>query len=303
MRLGPFILFLALITPHSICASSYETIYYSPALEHDKPRLQQEFNELLATDIQPYLTEQESQALAGLTIDSPLAGQNANPVEVFSSKGRLELPLLTMQFTEDLAQAYAWLWANHYSSETVDEYMGMLHFRPASAFPHRQYPPPLVALHIPYSALDNDAVSKMFRKVRSTAWTFLIMREFDRLRNPTDSDQQADFFALEVLKRNSEVPSGLLMIVHAILYLPPDNGEAHALTPQRLVAMADYFDTHVHEFAQGRPDARVAVTAIHLLASRLRYSADWLKDASGQQLWEEQAEKTSVSSLAPRPLK
>ena len=292
-----------LLLPYAVRASDYQSLYDSHALEREKPRLQQELKELLAKEIQPYLNEQETQALASLTIDLPLAGPSRNPVEVFGSDRHLELPLLTLQFTEDLAQAYAWLWANHYSSETVNEYMGMLHFHPLDGFPSGRYPPPLIALHIPDSALSGEAVRNMFLRVRTTAWAFLIMHEFDHLRNRSDSEQQADLFALEAMKRNSEVPSGLLMLMHAILYLPGSNSETHALTPQRLDAMADYFDARVHEFAQGRADARVAVTAIHLLASRLRYSADWLKDPQGQKLWQEQAQKTSVSGLAPRLLK
>ena len=268
----------------------------------EKPQLQEQLEDLLANEISPYLNERETHALAGVQIELPAMGSNDNPLDFFGGKGHLDLPLLTLQFTEDLAKAYAWLWANHYSSETVDEYMGMLHYRPAEAFLGGRYPAPLAALHIPANALDTPAVKNMFVKVRTTAWAFLFLHEFDHLRNPEDSEQQADLFALEVMKRNSEVPSGLLMLIHAMLYLPGDRGEMHTLTSQRLTAMANYFDLRVHEFAQGRQDARVAVTAIHLLASRLRYSAAWLQDAQGQQIWAEQARKTSVSSLAPRPL-
>lgn len=303
MRLDRLALLLLIVLPQFATASGWSSLYERHVLETEKPRLQHELDDLLERDIRPYLNEQESHALAGVQIELPVMGPNKSPVEFFADKGHLAMPLLTLQFTEDLAKAYAWLWANHYSSETVDEYMGMLHFQQPGAFAGGRYPPPLTALHIPENALDMPAVRAMFARVRTTAWSFLFLHEFAHLRNAQQSEQQADLFALEILKRNSEVPSGLLLIVHAMLYLPVDHGETHALTSQRLTAMADYFDLRVHEFAQGRKDAHVSVTAIHLLASRLRYSAAWLQDAQGQQIWAEEAKQRSLSRLAPRPLR
>ncbi len=204
MRLCLFFSVIGLLVPHDVIAASWESLYDTQVLEKEKPQLQEQLDDLLAKEIRPYLNERETHALAGVQIELPAMG--LNPLDFCGGKGRLTLPLLTLQFTEDLAEAYAWLWANHYSSETVDEYMGMLHYQPPGAFPDARYPAPLTALHIPANALDTPAVKNMFAKVRTTAWAFLFLHAFDHLRNTEDSEQQADLFALEVMKRNSEVP-------------------------------------------------------------------------------------------------
>jgi hypothetical protein len=223
------------------------------------------------------------------------------------------LPLLTVAFVEDLAEAYSWLWANRYSSLTVDEYLGMLRNRGPSEFPNNQYPAPLAALHTPSDALENPAVAKMTERVRGTTLSFILLHQFGHLsyrtseeeakmkHNPVEVDEElADAFALEVMKKNSETPAGLLMLIHGMLYLPSAPPKDHPLTDARLKAMADYLSIRVHEFSEGRPDQRLATVAIKSLASHIRQTATFLSDTTGQQLWAEQGRKTNVADLMPR---
>jgi hypothetical protein len=86
------------------------------------------------------------------------------------------------------------------------------------------------------------------------------------------------------------------------MYLPAAAPKNHPLTHVRLKAMADYLDVRVHEFSDGRPDRRLATTAIHSLASHLRQAAIFVSDNTGQQLWAEQGRKTTVADLVPRHL-
>jgi hypothetical protein len=206
------------------------------------------------------------------------------------------LPVFTLLFVEDLAKAYAWLLANRCSTETVDEYAGMLHYRQPNEFPYGKYPAPLPALHIPVNALEDPAVKKMFPRLKNTAYAFMVLHEFGHLHGQA-SEEQADLFALDIMKRNSEIPFGLLMYLEAALYLPADT---HPVTAPRLLAMANYLDLRVLEFVEGRPDRAAGITAIHSIASRLRVSAAWLSDTEDQRLWAEQARKTDVAALRPR---
>jgi hypothetical protein len=113
----------------------------------------------------------------------------------------------------------------------------------------------------------------------------------------------ADAVALDVMKKNSEVPAGLLMLIHGMMYVPAAPPKNHPLSAARLKAMADYLDLRVHEFSDGRPDRRLATIAIHSLAAHIRETAVFLSDTAGQELWAEQGRKTTIADLAPRQLR
>jgi hypothetical protein len=102
------------------------------------------------------------------------------------------------------------------------------------------------------------------------------------------------------MKKNSEPPAGLLMLIHGLLYLPSVPPKDHPVTVQRLRAMADFLDGKVREFVEGRPDRRLAFIAIESLANHIRRSAGFLSDTTGQRLWSEDSSKRTVSDLAPR---
>ena len=299
-------------------AADWSSLYGADKLEVQRPRLQKVLDLVIAQEIQPFLTEEQAHAFANIRVDLPaIAPPDPNPLDFYSPQvGHIAVPLLTIAFVEDMGQAYAWLWANHCSSQTVDEYLGMLRERTPGDFPNGHYPSPLVALHIPANAMNDPAVAKMAQRVRGTTLSFLILHQFGHLsyvpsaeeaamrRDPSEAgEERADAFALEVMKKNSETPAGLLMLIHGMMYLPASAPKDHPLTQARLKAIADYLDVRVREFSQGRPDATLARLAIESLAGHLRQAEKFLSDTTGQQLWAEQGRKTTVADLAPRQLR
>jgi hypothetical protein len=292
---------VALLLANSLGAADWSNFYDANRLSSEKPRLEQELSEVEDRDIKPYFTRSQLLAFSGIELAVPVSNALAGPLAIPAvRKDRITLPVVSLLFVEDLAQAYAWLWTNGFSSETVDEYCGMLRSRSPEEFSGRRYPAPLEALHVPANALENPTAKRMFTRVKNNALAFLILREFARARGAASgamSDEQADIFALDLLKRNSEIPFGPLLIVEAQLYLP-GNGEIP--TAARLIALANYLDLRVLEFVAGRPDRNAGITAIHSIARRLRASAAFLGDREGQRLWSEQARKTTVASLVPR---
>jgi hypothetical protein len=268
------------------------SLYSEAMLAHEKPRFAQQVDQLVASDIQPFFTRPQQLSFAALEFDLPLYGAHRHPLEFYAvGKDRITLPVVTLLFVEDLSKAYAWLLVNRYSTETVDEYAGMLHYRAAN-----ELAPPLLALHIPDNALEDPVVNRMFERLRNTAYAFMVLHEFGHLHGAA-TEEQADLFALDIMKRNSEIPLGLLLYLEASLYLPP---ETHPVSAPRLIGIANYLDLRVLEFVEGRFDRAAGIQAIHSIASRLRASADWLSDAEGQRLWAEQAKKTDVAALRPR---
>ncbi len=306
---------LALLLASSVFCGDWSSIYDAKSLESQRERLTKDVDLVIAQEIQPFLTSAQAHAFSDIQIDLPLTAEpSPNPLDFYSAHaGNITLPLLTVAFVEDMSEAYSWLWANRYSSQTVDEYLGMLRNRGPGDFPGNRYPTPLEALHIPANALENPAVAHMTDRVRATTLSFMLLHQFGHLSHRTAAEEAAlkhdhaeggeefaDSFALEVMKKNSETPAGLLMLIHGMLYLPPAPQKQHPVTRHRLNAMADYLDMRVREFAEGRPDRKLATFAIQSLASHIRKAALFLSDSTGQRLWAEQSSQTTVASLMPR---
>lgn len=304
-----------LLTSTVLSAADWSSLYDTASLEKQGPRLRHDVDLVIAQEIQPFLTVEQAHAFSQIQLELPLtAPPEPNPFDCYSpGEGRLILPLLTVAFVEDMAEAYSWLWANRYSSRTVDEYLGMLRNRSPGDFPGNRYPSPLVALHIPADARRDPAVAKMTERVRGTTLSFMLLHQFGHSRYRTaaeesalrhegmDGDEErADAFALEVMKKNSETPAGLLMLIHGMMYLPAVAPKNHPLSNGRLREMANFLDTNIREFSDGRPNRQLTSTAIRSLASHIRQSAAFLSDTAGQELWAEQSRKTTIADLAPR---
>jgi hypothetical protein len=306
---------LLFISSTLLSASDLSSLYDQNKLEGQRQRLHDDLDRVIAQEITPFLTEAQVRAFFQVPIDLPLTTPpDPDAFDFFSSpNGHITVPLLTIAFVEDLSEAYAWLWANGYSSQTVDEYMGMLRNHHPADFLGHCYPSPLTALHIPSDALKDPAVANMTQRVRSTTLSFILLHQFGHLtyrtaaevaqlkHDPAEKGEElADAFALEVMKKNSETPAGLLMLIHGMIYLPSAEPKNHPLSDARLKAIADYLDLRVREFSEGRPDRRLAATAIHSLANHLRQAALFLNDSTGQQYWAEERRKTTVADLIPR---
>ena len=282
-------------------ASDWSTLYGDAVLAREKPRLQRLVEDVDSDDIGPCFTPSQRLSFGTLRIELPLSANSASPINGDLQRGTaVVLPALTLLFVEDLAKAYAWLWTSRLSSETVDEYISMLRYRKAADFPEGKYPAPAAALHIPANALENPDTKRMFSRLRTSAYMFLILHQMGHLRASTGEteEEQADLFALDLMRRNSETPLGLLPILNAGVYLPDARDP---VTAKRLLAMAKYLDRRVQDFVDARPDRVAARDAIHAIAKDFRVSAGLLEDPGIQLAWAERAKRTDVSTLLPKP--
>jgi len=306
---------ISLLLAASAWPADLSSLYSPEQLESQRVRLAKDVDLVIAQEIQPFLTDAQARTFANIQLDlPPMVGPAVGPFDFYSAKaGHITLPLLTVAFIEEMSEAYSWLWANRYSSQTVDEYLGMLRNRAPADFPSGHYPAPLAALHIPPNAMSDPTVAGMAARVRGTTLSFVLLHQYGHLNYRTaveesvskhehaDKEEElADAFALEVMKKNSEPPAGLLMLIHGLLYLPSQAPKDHPVSSHRLNAMADYLELRVREFAAGRTDARLAAVAIGSLASHIRKSAIFLSDSTGQKLWAEDSRQITIASLTPR---
>jgi hypothetical protein len=329
----------------SVCwAADWSSLYDSSKLEAEKPRLQKAVNFLVEKEITPFLSRQAATSFGLADIDLPVSGFRSNPLDFYAQDRRIVLPVRTLLFIEDLSRAYGWLWANRYTTRTVDEYLSMLRYRNASDFAGGRYPPPLEALHVPENALADPRVVEASVRLRRTAYAFILLHQFahlhlhheaaghsgypeaqrERAVPPNDTrnssppaasacpfcasyseaqEEEADRYALDIMKDNSVTPTGVLLVMQSLLFFETGAaGTLHPVTSHRLAAIAHYMDARVMEFIRGRPDKLTAMDGIHSIASVLADGAQWLGVRSHQEELRQLALKTDLKSLQPRAL-
>jgi hypothetical protein len=294
-------------------AADWSSLYDSGKLEAEKPRLQKTIDLVIEKEIQPYVPPQAATAFGLQTIDLPLNGFRSDPLDFYAQDRHIILPVRTLLFIEDLCRAYGWMWANRYTTKTADEYLSMLRYRNASDFPDGKYPPPLQALHIPENALADARVVETSVRIRRTAYSFILLHQFAHLQlhhEPSGNrgfseaqEEEADRYALDILKNNSATPTGVLLVMQSLMFFEGgDVGALHPITPKRMEAMAHFMDGRVTEFIRGRPDKATAMDAIQSIASLLVEGSEWLSVRGHQQELQQLAMKTDPSTLQPRPL-
>lgn len=297
----------------SCCAADWSSLYDSGKLEAERPRIQQAIDFVITNEITPFISHQEATFIGLQPIDLPSSGFRSNPLDFYSQGNHLVLPVRTMLFVEDLARSYGWLWANRYTTRTVDEYLSMLRYRAASSFADGKYPAPLSALHIPADALSDPRVVEASLRLRRTAYAFMILHQFRHVhlnqregKNGGYSEEQeedADKYALDIMKNNSTTPTGVLLVMQGLLFFEGgQDGAVHPITAHRLEAMAHFLDARVTEFVRGRPDRATASNGIFNIAVLLKQGAEWLSVRGHDEALQQLAMRTDPRTLLPRPL-
>lgn len=321
-RHGLLGLALLLALPVAAISQGPSSLYDSSTLLREKPRFEKRIRELFSLGIEPHLTRQEGLALRGVYFQFPLAEKLPLQFYSHSAERFVALPVQSLIFLEDLCTAYAWLHYNRYSLETIDEYVSMLRYRPASDFAGGRYPPPLKALQIPPDALDDPRVDELSLRLRNEAYAFILLHELGHILHghrgygsvtaaqARSQEAAVDRFALEVLERTATVPLGAVLYFQAQAYALPNRGQfesdgewqsflkttsTHPLTADRLKAMALHLDQ-----AASRTADRASRDVLRDIAPKLLDIADVLGDADLQRCMRVVAHRMDVASLAPR---
>jgi hypothetical protein len=300
---------------------------YDPSqVAREQARLRSRVQEVYEKAFRPNLLPEEQRALAGLTIEAPLSG---DPVIGYYSNYRTKvvtMPAVSLLFFEDLCTAYAWLWANGYRLETVEEYVTMLKYKDAAGFGGR-YLPPLRALQIPTNALDNPKVNDLSLRFRNTGYAFILGHELGHIRYQHPgykqvpvavsqaNEEQADQFGLELMRRVSEIPMGAMIFFQSAIYYFENRSDfnsdqqwqdylqnvaTHPLSAHRLKAMATRLSEAAPDFARGQPNRNSAIETVTFIGSGFKEFAEFLDDPTLQRVMRAKAEKSGISSLAPR---
>lgn len=327
MLRAAFALVLFLSCPF-LHAKDLSSMYDRVKVAQEQPRLKMRIIEIYERAYRPNLLPEEQRALSGVAFDIPLAG---DPVAGYYSNYKtriVTLPADSLLFFEDLCTAYAWLYVKDYRLETVEEYLTMLKYKDAEAFGGR-FPPPLKALGIPDNALQDTEVNDLSLHFRNSGWAFILGHELGHIRfqhkfynevpvaESQGNEEQADQFAVELMRRVTEIPMGGMLFFQSAIYYLPNRADfqnerewqawlakasTHPLTAARLRSLSATVNSLAPDFARGRTNP-AAVETIHFISSRLVEFADFLSDPLLQQVMAAKARKSDPSSLAPKRLR
>jgi hypothetical protein len=234
----------------------------------------------------PKLTVEERRRLQGLDVQFPLRGPERQLFEYFATTpAKVVLPVMSIRFLADLSVAYAWLQSQGYTLETVTDYVSMLKYQPPARFGGR-YPDPRAALQIPPNAVDDPRVDLISGKILNESLSFILLHEVGHIlyRHPgygpgvpreraRENEDQADRFALEVLRRVGQPIDGLLFWFLSAAHFVPHRADfgsdaeyqahlrsdTHPLTSERMRRLSEYLRTHAGDY--GRLQANPARAA------------------------------------------
>jgi hypothetical protein len=278
----------------------------------------------------PILLPEEKEALADVEFRFPLAGEYGyqnDPFAFYSTPDppTVIMPIQSLKFLDDLTIAYAWLWANGYSLETVTDYVAMLKYQKDELFEGR-HPAPLVALQIPDDALEDSEVDELALRFFNSARAFILAHELGHIyhhhtgnKNVTTgqsqiNEEEADLFALDIIGRTSTIPMGAYLYFLFLVHWEPNKGDfqsdmewqahlaesTHPFTAHRMDEIAMHLAKSANDFTRNETDPTIALETIGFIANGMSEVADMLEDPEIQISMAFKGRATDVAFLAPR---
>jgi len=240
--------------------------------------------------ILPVLTKEERPRLEGvrfiIDIESP-----DTPLNFFAKHGEVYISASSVRMLGDLIASWIWLNKNGYSTDTVNEYLAILKYQWESGGLRLQRYQPLDALGVPLDVRTDSKIANEYAKVVSNALFFIISHELGHILYnhqsivPKDGatseksilqEQQADSFALELMRRIGEIPVGVplfFMFSSALEPAPDDPGygkpQTHPQSSERIRAIATALRNHAPRFARGFKNPSVGVAKVNAIANFL----------------------------------
>jgi hypothetical protein len=305
------------LAPTWATGSPVDTIYESAVLGDRQYQYSRWFNGIFDEVIKPQFSDAERRILANVPLDFPENRPGMEPLGFVCDGEKVYLSVASLKMVNDLILAYAWLGHNHYSLDTINDYMRMLHHWKEQKPP----PEPLKALGIPDNARDDAGTNRLATLFTRNVYTFILLHELGHFyhKDPPSwkgipfekaqlQEAAADSFALELVGRIGTVPTGIAQyFTWASAYMPnpvdPDYEAAlqiqtHPLATQRLAKVADDVDRNSANYAIVPSPETLA--EFRELAAEEHKLAELLSASDIQQLIWRRAEMLEPRDLAPR---
>ena len=301
-------------------AADWTGFYEKEELTYWKGEMATGIEENLQDVIWPKLTPEEKKALGKVTLLFPL--ENAGSLINFYSKpdqkeSVIWMPISALRFFGHMSVAYAWLNRNGYSLDTVSDYLAMLNYQwsdQLKAKPHQPYE----LLGIPKNAKDDSHVANIVQNAFDTGVIFALGHElghcyyhhpgYDGVSSEVAraNEEQADQFALELMRRIGEAPLGAPILFTILAHLESHNEEGrphlgtHPVTPERIRAIARALLAHSTDYSRTREDVPAREAKLRAVANEFEIIAASLADTGVQRLLKQKGQTATPATLRPR---
>jgi len=270
--------------------------------------------------IQPQLGGEEKRKLAHVRFIFPLNIPGQEPFGFRSGDNTIYLSIASLKLINDLLLAYCWLGHNHYTPNTIDDYLLMLARWSSDSRP----PEPLLALGIPANARDDPKTDELTNEYVKHTYLFILLHELGHLlhndppavtQSPERTQAQesrADQFALNVLGRCGMVSTGIAQFfgwawafmpfrsdyADEAAYMETILHQTHPLTTERLRQVAIDIESNAESYAiDSKPET---LSTFNDLSRELRRVAALKGDPDMQSIAAQRGKTIEPQDLAPR---
>lgn len=302
-------------------ATDWSEFYDEETLRHWGVEMPPGLEGTLRDEIWPKLEPMEKRALAGVVLQFPPADPN-HPMNFYAhsddTRKTVTLPIGSLRFFGDITLAYAWLNKNGYSLDSVTDYLAMIECQWPDKLIGKNYRP-LDALGIPKNVRADRDVMDTFQVTFGTAVMFIMGHELGHLyyRHPSydavstatacRNEEQADAFALELMRRIGVAPLGMAVFFSTLAHLEPSAVDGrprpqstHPVTAERIRAIGKAIGENLKDYARTSDKPANMIERLRKTVADLNEIASGLADEGIQDLIRQKGLTAKVEALGPR---
>jgi hypothetical protein len=322
------LLFVLLLMGYAALAQAADTleVYDTNTLQKANQIYSENLRLVWNEDLLSRLTDSERQAAENVKLNLPLMGDHRSPFDYHSIPGTREItiPIMSVKFFDDLAIAEAWFVRKECAVAPVSDYVGILRYQGSSLSPGTRFPSPLNALGIPQNALSDAFVNDVSGKTLKSAIYFLMAHELGHViyqhkpytmisRQESQAQEiQADEFALNIMRRISVPPVGIVLFFTVCSRVEPAPGDyanpqdydniirkslTHPLTSQRLMAISKNLRSNADAFSQGQENPALWRPRIIKWADQIEEIGKTLNDPKIRELQKYRGQTIKMENL------
>ncbi len=247
----------AFVFSHQVRANSFSHWYSEEELSYVQKVYGANLQQLLFTDVLPFLTLSERRTLSTIKMHFPLRGHDAGLFEFAMQlkTGEMYVSALSVKFFDDISIALAWYEDKNKDKQKIVEYLLSLSAQ------YSQASAPLKALDVPEKAWKlSEYVNDVSQKSLKSGLLFIVLHELSHWHfkhapyskisalQAQQQEIQADAFALQVMARMSIIPYGMSTWLMMLGLGQTDSGNTHPVTSSRLIAIANQLEKNPKSF-------------------------------------------------------
>jgi hypothetical protein len=297
-----YVLLVLVFSPRETSGYDHASLYDQAILLKALQIYEQKLRGLWEEDLLAKLPVREQDELRDVVLELPLIGTNRSVLDYYADLPgrRVVIPILSVQFLDDLVTTWAWLEKRGCNNLLLFNYVAVLrhqgpldlHNGPRNTF---GVPPNIFSDEFIYDVSGKALKSTIYFLTAHEAghllYRHLPYAEIDSLEIAQQQEMQADAFALDVMRRIGVAPTALAMffsVTTVFEAVPADfaslseykrllkSRSTHPLSSERLSAVAEQIRENAGQFARLQNDQTKWESQFQIMAEQITKLAEEL---------------------------